>query len=75
MPISSEILEEQQARDLAAAFVEFCGGDAARYAVNTNGDIKSGSYSWDPATDATFDAGVVAIGPDVAAVLWVADED
>lgn len=32
-------------------------------------------YVWEPPTDHTIDAGVVAIGTDGAALSWVADED
>ena len=31
--------------------------------------------SWNPATQATFDLGIVAAGEDVALLLWVEDED
>ncbi len=31
--------------------------------------------AWDPATDATFDTGVIALGPTRSLCVWVEDED
>jgi hypothetical protein len=33
------------------------------------------SYSWDAATNATFDLGVIMLGNTISGVLWVEDED
>lgn len=74
---NGELMEATTAERLARDFVDFCGGERARFATNTEGDPHgSGPGSgWDPATEATFDSGLVALGPEVSAVCWVADED
>ena len=43
----------------------------------SNGDFFEGSssHSWNPATQATFDTGVLIVGSERAGCLWVEDED
>ncbi len=38
-------------------------------------DAFPGSYSWTPATSATFDLGIILLGNTLSGVLWVEDED
>jgi hypothetical protein len=72
---SDEHMPEQRARWLAREFVGSCGSFGTRYATNT-GDVPGGhSWSWTPATDYTFDRGVVLLGTSRSACYWVADED
>lgn len=41
----------------------------------TNGTLGTKSPSWTPATDATFDIGVLVLTPTISVVLWFQDED
>jgi hypothetical protein len=47
----------------------------------TNAEFKEDAAAalvlsrWDPATTATFDTGVIMLGPSESACVWVADED
>ncbi len=70
---SGEIMPAAEADRLAAAFLDLFGG-AALYFTNTDGDNNNG-WSWFPVTAATFDTGVIAIGPERSGCLWVEDED
>jgi hypothetical protein len=61
---SAEVMPEQQAVRLTERFfAEF--GTGARFFTN----------NWCPATDATFDEGVLVISPQRSGCLWVEDED
>lgn len=67
-------MPEHRARWLAREFVGFRRNWGTRYATNTDGDPCANGWSWTPATDFTFDCGVVAFGPQGSACYWVADE-
>jgi len=61
---SAEVMPEQQAEQLTEQFLaQF--GSGARFFTN----------NWCPATNATFDEGVLVMGPDHSGCLWVEDED
>ena len=76
-----ELMPSADAANLAAGFMAHVGGAAQFF---TNGSwceapavtptVKRGA-SWEPLSRATFDAGVVGVGDDRAALLWVEDED
>lgn len=71
----SELAQVRQAEWLAAEFLVAAGPSGARYATNSP-DMPHGSgFSWTPASDCTFDAGVAVIGEAGSAIYWVADED
>ena len=69
------------AERLAADFIAHVGCEASFFtngswaeAPTVSGGIVRGP-SWQPITAATFDAGVVGVGSEHAAILWVEDED
>ncbi|WP_264030179.1 hypothetical protein [Cellulosimicrobium sp. SH8] len=70
-----ELMPEHQARRLAREFIRSCGSVETRYA--TNADYLPAAYpsTWAPATDYTFDSGVVIVSSSRSACYWVADED
>jgi hypothetical protein len=82
----SSIMTSEDADRLAQAFLAHVGTGAAYVTNGTWADgawaeppRRSGSgatgLSWKPLSKATFDAGVLAVGEQVAAILWVEDED
>jgi hypothetical protein len=82
MAYRSEIMPAEQSAKLADRFVRQFGSHA-RYFTNgtfyeeykqVSSTVSTGP-SWDPATEATFDTGVLAIGPEVSGCLWIEDED
>lgn len=61
-----------RATELACQFIELF--EEARY--YTNGLIpRQAPCGWNPATQATFDTGVLVIGRVSSGCLWVEDED
>ena len=74
-----ELVSPARAQGLAIAFVQAAGGHGARYFTNgtlgtANASAAQG-VSWSPATDATFDTGILVIMPQRSACLWFEDED
>jgi hypothetical protein len=74
---SSEMIAEQSANERAKYLVAlFYDGSAKIY---TNGDWvnyhNKRSCGSNPLTDSTFDAGVLFVGGNYAACIWVDDED
>jgi hypothetical protein len=65
------IIGADRADHLWAEFVALFEGQDAKLATNAGAD----SYSWTPATESTFDLGVLVIGTSKAGCLWVQDED
>jgi hypothetical protein len=61
---SAEIMTEQEAARLTEAFFAQFGA-GSRFFTN----------NWCPATDATFDEGVLVMGPQGCGCFWVEDED
>ena len=83
MAYSLRRLEDPQVR---AAIDDFLGAFSlsARFFTNGNWEVgwtrsKHGSCSfapkWTPATDATFDGGIIAIDTNSSGILWLEDED
>lgn len=74
-----ELVPPAQARRLAVAFVQAAGGPGARFFTNGSHGLPTPSVacgvSWSPATDATFDTGILVLAPQRAACLWFEDED
>jgi hypothetical protein len=76
-----EVMESTDAANLASGFITHVG-DAAEFFTNgswcdapvVTSTVTRGA-SWEPLSGATFDAGVVGVGDDRAAMLWVEDED
>jgi hypothetical protein len=79
---NSEIMSWETARNLTKEFLREFEEAQSRFYTNINfatdrqgrPDLWVGPQ-WNPVTDATFDAGVIAIAPERAACLWVEDED
>ena len=55
--------------------------DGANHRFLTNGQFRHGAAAglvlshWDPATDATFDTGLLMLGTGESGCVWVAEED
>jgi hypothetical protein len=67
----SDIMSASRAADLWQGFLTLFEGQALRFATNAGLPPDS----WTPATDATFDLGVIVIATAKAGCLWVEDED
>jgi hypothetical protein len=76
---NAEIMPGEVAQELAERFCALFP-QTARYFTNggwrtsLGGEAQS-PVSWQPLTDATFDAGIVAVGNGYLGVAWVEDED
>ncbi|HXG11461.1 MAG TPA: hypothetical protein VNK04_17030 [Gemmataceae bacterium] len=82
MAYNVEIMPEVRAAELADAFLAQFGPGTRFFSngtwhlpavVRPDGGVIG--PSWDPVTSATFDTGVLAIGPEWSGCLWVEDED
>ena len=74
MAYSHPMMAEERANELAEQFLEQFGAEAKLYSNGWTG-WGTGSVGWEPATDATFDTGVLIIGDDRSGCIWVEDED
>jgi hypothetical protein len=74
MAYSYPMMAEERARELAEQFLKQFGAEAKLYSNGWTG-WETGSTSWNPVTDATFDTGVLIIGNDRSGCIWVEDED
>ncbi len=78
MAYSIKIMSSEKAKNLAVEFVDNFGKEAKFY---TNGEYgkprKKPNFgpSWSPATDATFDTGVIVIIKEMVGCVWFTDED
>lgn len=63
------------AASLAADWLAITGSDATYFTNGTWGQPAAQSTGWQPISNATFDAGIIAVAPQVSAILWVEDED
>lgn len=79
MAYHAEIVSRKTAQGLAEAFVGVFDTDGTRFFTNgTFGRPQPAPHigrSWRPATAATFDTGVLVLGPSSFACLWFQDED
>lgn len=78
MAYSVKIMSLEKARNLAEEFIRAFGGEATFYTNGEYGKPRKNPNvgpSWSPATDATFDTGVVVIANGVIGCAWFADED
>ncbi len=71
----SELMPRHRAEWLAGEFLSSFGRFNSRFATNSPDMPHEFPFSWTPATDFTFDAGVVVIGESGCGLYWVADED
>jgi hypothetical protein len=67
----SKIMPRARAAHLWQRFVETFEGQDVEFATNARED----ACSWMPATNATFDLGVLVMGTTSTGCLWVEDED
>ncbi len=79
MAYGYEFVPRERARELAAAFVSSFPQQSTRYFTNgTFGKPRESpniGASWSPATEATFDTGVLVLSSESTACLWFKDED
>lgn len=79
MAYHSDLVPQDEAQVLASAFVSQFKNEAPKF--YTNGEFgkrrKSPSVgaSWNPATEATFDTGVLVVAANHIACAWFMDED
>jgi hypothetical protein len=79
MAYQSELMPPQEANTLAKEFVHQFAGDRAKF--YTNGEYgkprqsQTVGPSWMPATEATFDTGVLVVAPERIGCAWFMDED
>lgn len=77
----AEIMPIDRAVHLAEHFIDAFDHDDTRF--YTNGNFHEGpddkvtwsGAAWNPMTEATFDTGVLVLGPLRSGVFWVEDED
>ena len=75
----NRLLSLSRAQDLAGQVMQRFTSPGIRFL--TNGQFKHGAAAalvlshWDPATDATFDTGVLMLGTAESGCVWVAEED
>ncbi|MBY6035012.1 hypothetical protein KUV59_17720, partial [Marinobacter daepoensis] len=78
MAYSVKIMSPEKAKNLAAEFVCNFGDEAKFYTNGEYGKPRKNPNvgpSWSPATEATFDTGVIVINKEVVGCAWFADED
>jgi hypothetical protein len=82
MAYDAEVMPEARAAELADAFLAQFGPGTRYFTYGTwhlppvvRPDGVVCGPSWSPVTPATFDTGVLAIGPERSGCLWVEDED
>jgi hypothetical protein len=75
----TRLIPLSEAEELAAEFVQRFGHQACRYFTNAEFKHDAGAglvlVRWNPATTATYDTGVLAVGSTESGCVWVADED
>jgi hypothetical protein len=74
----NRLLSLARAEDLAAQVMQRFATPGARFL--TNGQFKQAAAGlvlshWDPATDSTFDTGVLFLGSGESGCVWVAEDD
>lgn len=77
MAYEREIVPLDEAARLAAEFIRQFSFESAKF--YTNGEYGrpriNSSVGWTPATEATFDTGVLMVSPNRIACAWFMDED
>lgn len=73
---SGVLMPLTRAEALADAFLRETEGPGCRYFTNVVGTTESvRETSWNPATDATFDMGVLVLTERGSACFWIEEED
>lgn len=71
----SDVMPLARAQWLAGEFLSSFGKFGTRFATNSQDLPHEFPFSWSPATNHTFDAGIVVLAEQGAGLFWVADED
>jgi len=71
LALGSRIMSNPRAAHFWQQFMALFEGQDVKFATNAMPHLRT----WTPATDATFDMGVLVIGVTRVACLWVEDED
>ena len=72
----AEIMPAGRAAALADRFLSSFGTEGVRYFTNgTCAEHDGRNWGWNRVTSATFDTGVLVVGPRRCGCLWVEDED
>ncbi len=71
----AENMIETKAQTLANRFIACFDEQDAQYYTNGYYYADGSNHGWTPATDATFDTGILIIGKSRSGYLWVEDED
>jgi hypothetical protein len=69
-PTSVIAIADDCGREFVSLFPE-----ESRFFTNSSEPLGAAARAWHPLTDATFDAGVLAVSPNRVGVLWLEDED
>jgi hypothetical protein len=75
----TRLMSLSRAEELTSEFMQRFAQKGSRFF--TNGEFKQDAGAglvlsgWDPATSSTFDTGVLVLGSQESACVWVADED
>jgi hypothetical protein len=67
----STIMKRDTAVDLWQRFIALFEGEDTLFATNASADLAS----WTPATQATFDIGVLVLGSTKVGCFWIEEED
>jgi hypothetical protein len=70
-----EIIPIDQASDLSYRFLAEFRNEPVEYFTNGTFRLGLDHITWNPVTNATFDTGVLIVGPGRSGCLWVEDED
>jgi len=72
---NGKAMSAAKAEALTHRFFECFDGENVRYYTNGDFYTDNASHSWNPATSATFDTGILVMGNALAGCFWVEDED
>lgn len=78
MAYGVKIMSSEKAKNLANAFISEFDDEAVFYTNGEFGKPRTNptiGLSWSPATDATFDTGVIVLSNGVIGCAWFEDED
>lgn len=81
MAYGAEVIPSGRARELADTFLSQFSRQQVRFFTNGSFHERRGTKlvwsgaAWNPVTKATFDTGVLILGPQSSGCLWVEDED
>jgi hypothetical protein len=68
-------IKPARAAELADGFLAQFGTEGTHYFTNSRFNDSGSIESWNSATDSTFDAGILVVGPLCSGFLWIEEED